>query len=257
MSGRLIILPKKNYCPWNPQNLERVLRDERLEKERIERQTQQEEKRIKEEKIRNKKFQKNAAVGQKEVDAECSEGSKGSNSEQQQQHVNLFEKEELESQRDTTVQSTTSTRDDTANAGIMPIYLTDRISQECKKQEVPFYIKKDRLSSRKDEQLKRNMDPMREFHFNDTIGTDDVSTKQGKDQKRIKKHRKRDGREKERKSSRIKTHKRREKKSPEVTKKRKSTSKGSSPTSKFQEMVKRQRSRSDVELEREALVRTK
>ena len=36
MSGRLIILPKKTYCPWNPQNLERVLRDERIEKERIE-----------------------------------------------------------------------------------------------------------------------------------------------------------------------------------------------------------------------------
>jgi hypothetical protein len=34
MSGRLVILPKKSYCPWNPQNVERVLRDERLERER-------------------------------------------------------------------------------------------------------------------------------------------------------------------------------------------------------------------------------
>ena len=34
MSGRLTILPKKTYCPWKPENVERVLRDERLERER-------------------------------------------------------------------------------------------------------------------------------------------------------------------------------------------------------------------------------
>jgi hypothetical protein len=38
MSGRLIITTKKTYCPWNPANVERVLRDERLERERLERQ---------------------------------------------------------------------------------------------------------------------------------------------------------------------------------------------------------------------------
>ncbi|KAL9181718.1 hypothetical protein ACHAXT_012061 [Thalassiosira profunda] len=36
MSGRLTILPKKTYCPWNPENVERVLRDERRERERLE-----------------------------------------------------------------------------------------------------------------------------------------------------------------------------------------------------------------------------
>lgn len=34
MSGRLTLLPKKTYCPWKPENVERVLRDERLERER-------------------------------------------------------------------------------------------------------------------------------------------------------------------------------------------------------------------------------
>jgi len=34
MSGRLILLPKKSYTPWNPQNIERVLRDERIEREK-------------------------------------------------------------------------------------------------------------------------------------------------------------------------------------------------------------------------------
>ena len=29
MSGRLIILPKKSYCPWSSKNIERVERDER------------------------------------------------------------------------------------------------------------------------------------------------------------------------------------------------------------------------------------
>ena len=38
MSGRLTILPKKTYCPWKPENVERVLRDERLERERIEKE---------------------------------------------------------------------------------------------------------------------------------------------------------------------------------------------------------------------------
>ena len=37
MSGRLIILPKKSYNPWKPENVERVLRDERLERERKQR----------------------------------------------------------------------------------------------------------------------------------------------------------------------------------------------------------------------------
>jgi hypothetical protein len=40
-SGRLISLPKKSYCPWKPENVERASRDERLEKERSEKQQQE------------------------------------------------------------------------------------------------------------------------------------------------------------------------------------------------------------------------
>ena len=39
MSGRITILPKKTYCPWKQENIERVLRDERLERERIEKES--------------------------------------------------------------------------------------------------------------------------------------------------------------------------------------------------------------------------
>ena len=42
MSGRLIITTKKSYCPWNAANVERVLRDERLERERLARQQREE-----------------------------------------------------------------------------------------------------------------------------------------------------------------------------------------------------------------------
>ena len=38
MSGRLIILPKKSYTPWNPQNIERVIKDEQIEREKNERE---------------------------------------------------------------------------------------------------------------------------------------------------------------------------------------------------------------------------
>ena len=38
MSGRLIILPKKSYTPWNAQNLERVMKDERLHYEKVQKE---------------------------------------------------------------------------------------------------------------------------------------------------------------------------------------------------------------------------
>eukprot|EP00566_Odontella_aurita_P032408 CAMPEP_0113587434 /NCGR_PEP_ID=MMETSP0015_2-20120614/34900_1 /TAXON_ID=2838 /ORGANISM="Odontella" /LENGTH=56 /DNA_ID=CAMNT_0000493081 /DNA_START=44 /DNA_END=211 /DNA_ORIENTATION=- /assembly_acc=CAM_ASM_000160 len=38
MSGRLIITGKKSYCPWRPENVERVLADERRERERLQRE---------------------------------------------------------------------------------------------------------------------------------------------------------------------------------------------------------------------------
>ena len=76
MSGRLIILPKKSYCPWNPENVERVLRDEREHAEKIE----QEAKKQKE------------AESRKRLNALKNGGS----DEASLQHVNLFQKEEEE-----------------------------------------------------------------------------------------------------------------------------------------------------------------
>ena len=57
MSGRLVILPKKTYTPWNPQNVERVMKDERLHKERVEREEEERRKRASMERIRMMKEQ--------------------------------------------------------------------------------------------------------------------------------------------------------------------------------------------------------
>ena len=46
MSGRLIILPKKSYCPWAPQNIERVLRDEKQHAEEEKRRQQSESSKV-------------------------------------------------------------------------------------------------------------------------------------------------------------------------------------------------------------------
>ena len=65
MSGRLIILPKKSWHVWRQDNLERVIRDERLaaeakEKEDIKERDAETEKRI--ELISKRKRQDNAGT---------------------------------------------------------------------------------------------------------------------------------------------------------------------------------------------------
>jgi hypothetical protein len=75
MSGRLVILPKKSYCPWNPKNVARVERDEAQHRLTL----QQEEQR--QEAIRAE--QRQAALRRTAAD---------------QQHVNLFANEERKEQ---------------------------------------------------------------------------------------------------------------------------------------------------------------
>jgi hypothetical protein len=73
MSGRLVLLPKKSYTPWNPKNVERVLKDEALAREEQEKEV----KAIREIESRNRL---------KEL--------KRSEDGERQKHVNLFEREE-------------------------------------------------------------------------------------------------------------------------------------------------------------------
>ena len=127
MSGRLTILPKKTYCPWKPENVERVLRDERLERERIERE---------------KKFNNNRR------------GASSSSSSVQQNahttdngHVNLFpEAKEAElrlANGGGAAKNETASHKNASNdtlSGVLPIPLGGDESTNRKLGNVPFYM---------------------------------------------------------------------------------------------------------------------
>ena len=73
--------------------------------------------------------------------------------------MNLFEIEEEQFQRNT-VDGSDGTRNNLTrkSSSSWPVFLTDKISEESKKQSRPFYSRKDCLNSRIDEKLKINMD---------------------------------------------------------------------------------------------------
>ena len=87
MSGRLILLPKKSYTPWNRENVERVLRDERLERERL--QNKQEKSDLDASKRRIDALKRQKRVSQNNTNA--NESIRDRN---EKKHYNLFEKEE-------------------------------------------------------------------------------------------------------------------------------------------------------------------
>lgn len=123
MSGRLIITTKKTYCPWNPANVERVLRDERLERERIERQQQQEQSTEEERRRRH-----------------------GEETQQHDEHINLFpEAREAElrlAQKGGLLAAKDNDNDDTEKkqTGILPVPLGGEESINRKRGNVPFYL---------------------------------------------------------------------------------------------------------------------
>jgi hypothetical protein len=130
MSGRLIITTKKTYCPWNPANVERVLRDERLERERIERQQQREQR--------------------------STEGEE--TTQQQDGHINLFpEAREAEirlAQKGGLIAANNNNNNNSDDAdkkrhsGILPVPLGGEESINRKRGNVPFYLQTSSLSSK-------------------------------------------------------------------------------------------------------------
>ena len=288
MSGRLIILPKKTYCPWNPQSLERVLRDERIEKERIETQEKQEHLREKHaaiEQMKVRAVRREEGAGSSSVAMAPVKSTQSTESENtRQQHVNLFEIEEEQFQRDT-VERTILGSDGTRNnltrksrtqVGVLPVFLTDKISEESKKQSRPFYIKKDCLNSRIDDKLKNNMDPMRDFHSNEVHSstsvcregsvrdeengqnsTGECSDNHSKVKKKRKRHRRRKDRNDNKPTETRSEERKRRKKSRKQDHSETSTKKQrSSARERFQEMMERQRLRDENELKRESHLRT-
>jgi hypothetical protein len=138
MSGRLIILPKKAYCPWKPENVERVLKDERVERERLE----------KEEKEQRQQESKQRLATLK--------GGDSSTPKQQEQHVNLFELEERAMVETSLTGEEKKKR--TELTGVMPVRL-DSVMRKNKDQ--PFYVRGS--VARNDQKWKARMDPMKAF----------------------------------------------------------------------------------------------
>lgn len=236
MSGRLIILPKKTYCPWKPENVERVLRDERLERERIEKE--EEEQRQQESKQRLATLK----------------GNDASSSPQKEQHVNLFELEERAVMEP-------AKKKPAASTGVMPIRL-DSVVKDNKDQ--PFYV---RISmARNDDKCKARMDPMKAFSRGEPSRarqSDEASVGGGhKTPSHKNRHRKRSSREHDsssedssdaRQSSR-RNRRDRKRKNRRSSKPADQESDGSKPDS-IEELRRRRQQREQKESQREAALR--
>ncbi|KAL7524903.1 hypothetical protein ACHAWF_001129 [Thalassiosira exigua] len=123
MSGRLTILPKKSYCPWNPENVERVLRDERLERERLEKD-QNEKARAEDERRRRRR-----------------EGEDGTTTDG---HVNLFPEAkdaELRLARGLAPKPGGASTIRTEGSGVLPVPLGGEEAAKRKMGAVPFYMR--------------------------------------------------------------------------------------------------------------------
>ncbi|KAG7354511.1 hypothetical protein IV203_003867 [Nitzschia inconspicua] len=163
MSGRLIILSKKSYCPWNPKNLERVERDEKEHREQQERNAKQQSN--EEAQTRLKRLRKR------------SRGDGGHN-DSTQERFNLFEKEEQEShthvQQEGLLPENQAKRDN--NSGVICGGRVQKRKTNSdfpkRNDEVPFYLKSTFDLSRditlKETRLKEHLDPMKEFQASHT-----------------------------------------------------------------------------------------
>ena len=137
-----MILPKKSYCPWKPENVERVLRDERLEKERLTRESTRSER---------------LAI--------LREGKKSISPSPQEVHVNLFQQEEEESYRTGILQGTSKGTVQQQMRGIVPVVL-GQSELEARGDNRPFYLRtaaEQKLLSPKEDQRKESLDPMKDF----------------------------------------------------------------------------------------------
>jgi len=148
MSGRLIITGKKSFCPWAPKNVERVLRDERIQREKLERETIAQKAWEAEHRIQKLKRNHDPTAPLESTEV---------NTEKKLKRFNLFEQEEMN-----VSQLVNITQSQASKVGIMPEFLGgDEI--ERRKSGQDFYVRKTDVTLEKDDRLKSLMDPMREF----------------------------------------------------------------------------------------------
>lgn len=160
MSGRLIILPKKSYCPWNSSNVKRVLRDERQHAEAQER----------EKSLRDQESSRTRLKTLRQGKAHLGEAAaeEGPDKSDVAQHANLFAVEE-EAYRKRVENATAIDfrgKGKPPNRGIMPLYLgqsaqADSFYLQAGASYLSKYQGKD--LNPKEIRLKNGMDPMKEF----------------------------------------------------------------------------------------------
>ena len=158
MSGRLILLPKKSYTPWNPANVERVLRDERLDKERQEKERQQEQSRLAQSRIETLKQRKNQKKNGDE--SQTTQPEEEEEEEENFQHVNLFEKEEQAQMNRIETVVTESMKPLKTSQHETRVYLGASVSKN------PSQIRTHQgreISIQSQDRIKREMDPMSQF----------------------------------------------------------------------------------------------
>jgi hypothetical protein len=153
MSGRLVLLPKKSYTPWNPKNVERVLKDEALAREEQEKEVRA----IREIESRNRL---------KEL--------KGSEDGERQKHVNLFEREENDVVMEKKRRLQHEEEEGTKRQPSSRVYLH---RTNDKNRVVPFYMTAQSqqqqygLSATPDRNNMSFHDPMKRFYYQPTEET--------------------------------------------------------------------------------------
>ena len=156
MSGRLVILPKKSYCPWNRDNVERVLRDEKR-LERLTTTTRQV--------VVSTRIEQLAIVLRGSNTGKNDVSSLPLAQQQQHEHVNLFRQEE-ESCRNAILQS--SVKDREHQTGISPVQVLGQSKLETRGDNRPFYLRtgalEEKLLSPREERRKESLDPMKDFY---------------------------------------------------------------------------------------------
>lgn len=178
MSGRLIITNKKSYTPWNAKNVERALRDERIQKEKEEKKASTARQERNQERISWMKKQKyNQSNNDNGSQSVLMHGGRDENVQEKYDgskelcHVNLFQEEEKRCLDDAAATSSTEEMQrGLKRGGIMPVYLVGRENEE--RIDDLFYKRKDILRKDVDDKLKQRQDPMAAYHTAEKIYRD-------------------------------------------------------------------------------------
>ena len=161
MSGRLVILPKKSYCPWNAKNVERCLRDERLERERqtqLDQQQQTQESQSRWNALKQKKNDKTPPPQQQQPSLRNNHKEKDNDPTK---HVNLFEQEEQACLLEQGPARKAAPKQKAV--GILPVFLGASLSKEREQKAVQMAKEQDQDYCIKEERRKSRMDPMQPF----------------------------------------------------------------------------------------------